>query len=70
MITACQQRLIDQAKELLITREHVSEPQAHRLIQKRSMDLRISKIECAMQIIARYNQPLGEEAHSTIDEKG
>lgn len=69
MITACQQKLIDRAKELLITREHVSESQAHRLIQKRSMNLRISKIECATQIITRYNQPLGKETHSTIHEK-
>ena len=64
MITACQQKLINQAKELLITREHVSESQAHRLIQKRSMNLRISKLECATQIIARYNQPLGEDENT------
>ena len=61
MIVAWQQKIINQAKELLITREHVSESQAHRLIQKRSMNLRISKLECATQIIARYNQPLGED---------
>lgn len=64
MIVAWQQKIINQAKELLITREHVSESQAHRLIQKRSMNLRISKLECATQIIARYNQPLGEDENT------
>lgn len=64
MIVAWQQKIINQAKELLITREHVSEAQAHRLIQKRSMNLRISKLECATQIIARYNQPLGEDENT------
>ena len=66
MIVAWQQKIINQAKELLITREHVSEAQAHRLIQKRSMNLRISKLECATQIIARYNQPLGCSALCSI----
>ena len=64
MIVAWQQKIINQAKELLIAREHVSESQAHRLIQKRSMNLRISKLECATQIIARYNQSLGEEENT------
>ena len=64
MIVAWPQKIINQAKELLITREHVSESQAHRLIQKRSMNLRISKLECAIQIIARYNQPLGEDENT------
>ena len=64
MIVAWQQKIINQAKELLITREHVSESQAHRLIQKRSMNLRISKLECATQIIARNNQPLGEDENT------
>lgn len=64
MIVTWQQKIINQAKELLITREHVSESQAHRLIQKRSMNLRISKLECATQIIARYNQPLGEDENT------
>lgn len=64
MIVAWQQKIINQAKELLITREHVSESQAHRLIQKRAMNLRISKLECATQIIARYNQPLGEDENT------
>ena len=64
MIVAWQQKIINQAKELLITREHVSESQAHRLIHKRSMNLRISKLECATQIIVRYNQPLGEDENT------
>ena len=64
MIVAWPQKIINQAKELLITQEHVSESQAHRLIQKRSMNLRISKLECATQIIARYNQPLGEDENT------
>ena len=58
MIVAQQKELVDQAKELLITRAHITEGQAHRFIQKRAMDLRISKVECATQIIARYNQLL------------
>lgn len=60
MVLVQDQNLINQAKRLLIIREKITESQAHRLIQKRSMNLRISKIECATQIIEKYNQPLGQ----------
>lgn len=50
--------IIDKAKQLLIAKEHITENQAHRLILKRAMNLRISKTECANEIIEKYNQTL------------
>lgn len=55
MLTVMENRLVDQAKQLLILREHITENEAHRLIQKRAMNLRITKTECASEIIKRYN---------------
>lgn len=58
MIALQENNRIDQAKALLIARERITEAQAHRLIQKRAMDLRIGKTEYAIRIIARYDRSL------------
>lgn len=47
-------RLINRAKWLLIEHLRMSEAQAHRHIEKQSMDLRVSKREVAQSIIADY----------------
>lgn len=61
MTFAMQKGLVEQAKRLLIEKARISEAQAHRFIQKRAMDLRISKNECAVQIIERYNHSLEQK---------
>ena len=48
-------RLVARAKNILITNLHMSEPQAHRYIEKQAMDMRISKTNVANLIIAAYN---------------
>ena len=40
--------VVEQAKKLLIEREHIGENEAHRYIQKRAMDLRMTKRKCAL----------------------
>lgn len=47
-------RLVNRAKWLLIECLHITEPEAHRYIEKQSMDLRISKREVAKNIIKTY----------------
>ena len=47
-------RLVNRAKWLLIESLHMSEPEAHRYIEKQSMDLRISKREVAENVIRTY----------------
>lgn len=47
-------RLINRAKWLLIEREHLSEPDAHRRIEKQAMDRCLSRREIAREIIDRY----------------
>ena len=69
MAVFMQNELINQAKEILITRAHVTEDQAHRFLQKRAMNLRISKVECATQIIERYNRSLGQEENQKNNKK-
>ena len=46
--------LIKQAKEILMNRNHMTEEEAHRFIEKQAMDLRISKREIAENIIKTY----------------
>jgi len=46
---------VRQAKKLLQQCEAMSEEDAHRYIQKKSMELRISKLECAEKIIQKYS---------------
>lgn len=45
---------VGQAKRLLQQVEDMSEDEAHRYIQKCSMERRISKLECAEEIIKKY----------------
>ena len=47
-------RLVNRAKWLLIESLHMTEPEAHRYIEKQSMDLRISKREVAENAIRTY----------------
>lgn len=47
-------RLVNKAKWLLITHEQMSEPQAHRYIEKRAMDRCLSKRDIAREIIDLY----------------
>ena len=47
-------RLVNRAKWLLIESLHMTEPEAHRYIEKQSMDLRISKREVAENVIRTY----------------
>lgn len=47
-------RLINRAKWLLIEYMSITEPEAHRYIEKQSMDLRISKRQVAENIIKTY----------------
>ena len=47
-------RLVNRAKWLLIECLNMTEPEAHRYIEKQSMDLRISKREVAENIIKTY----------------
>ena len=47
-------RLTDRAKWLLIQFQGLSEPEAHRYIEKRAMDLRVPKSTVAREVIRRY----------------
>lgn len=47
-------RLIDRAKCVLIQYLNLTEPQAHRYIEKQAMDMRISKKEVAQGILKTY----------------
>lgn len=47
-------KLIDRAKFLLITCLNMDENQAHRYLEKQAMDLRISKLQVAKQVIRTY----------------
>ena len=46
--------VVEQAKKLLIEREHIGENEAHRYIQKRARDLRMTKRKCALEVIRKY----------------
>ena len=46
--------LVEQAKWLLVQHEGLTEPQAHRQIQKESMDLRVSQREVALVVLKKY----------------
>lgn len=48
-------RIINRAKCLLISEHHMTEPEAHRYIEKHAMDNCISKKTVAEDIIKRYN---------------
>ncbi len=47
-------KIIEKAKWLLVEKMNMSEPQAHRYIQKRAMDTRVSQIKVAEEILSNY----------------
>ncbi len=47
-------KIIDRAKILLVTCLNMSEEQAHRYLEKQAMDLRVSKLTVAKQVIKTY----------------
>lgn len=47
-------KVINRAKLLLVTCLNMSEEQAHRYLEKQAMDLRVSKLQVAMQVIKTY----------------
>ena len=47
-------KLVDRAKLLLVTCLNMSEEQAHRYLEKQAMDLRVSRLEVAKQVIQTY----------------
>ena len=46
--------MVDRAKCALIQYLHMSEPDAHRYIEKQAMDLRITRQEVAEEILKTY----------------
>ena len=47
-------RLVNKAKWLLISQLSMSEPEAHRYIEKQAMDSRLPKAEIASEIVRTY----------------
>ncbi len=47
-------KIVDRAKLLLVTCLNMSEEQAHRYLEKQAMDLRVSRLEVAKQVIQTY----------------
>lgn len=50
-------RLVNRAKWLLIEQQGLTEPEAHRLIEKQAMDLRLTRREVAQCILREYTGP-------------
>ncbi|MDR0818068.1 MAG: ANTAR domain-containing protein [Oscillospiraceae bacterium] len=50
-------RLIDRAKLVLISNLKMTEPQAHRHIERQAMDRRVTKRDIAMGILKTYEEP-------------
>ena len=46
-----EKRLVAQAKDILMRREHLTEPQAHRLLQQTAMNRGLRMADCAQQIV-------------------
>ena len=46
--------LVKQAKEVLMVRNHMSEPEAHKYLQKSSMDSGTSLVETAQMVLAMF----------------
>lgn len=51
-----ERKIMEKAKWLLVEKEHLSEPEAFRTIQKRAMDLRLPQFQVAEEIISKYEQ--------------
>lgn len=47
-------KLVNRAKLLLVTCLNMTETQAHHYLEKRAMDLRVSRVEVAKQVIQTY----------------
>lgn len=54
-----EQKIIDDAKHLLMERNNMSEPEAFRYIQKCSMDSGNSMVESAMMVLQIYDNHIG-----------
>ena len=54
--------IVEQAKWLMVQNEGLTEPQAHRQIQKQSMDLRVAQRDVALLILKKYgvSEDVGE----------
>ena len=48
-------RIISRAKSVLIRYLSMTEPQAHRYLEKQAMDLRITKLEAARRLLSTYD---------------
>ena len=48
-------RIIDRAKGILIKYLSMTEPQAHRYLEKQAMDLRLTKLEVAKNLLSTYD---------------
>jgi response regulator NasT len=48
-------KFIDRAKLVLITYLKITEPEAHRFIEKQAMDQRITRREVCMNILKKYD---------------
>ena len=55
--SAPEQEAVERAKRLLMEREGLSEKEAHRLLQKRSMDTGARLVQTARRIIGEYEHP-------------
>ena len=53
-----QMTLVETAKSLLMKHRHMTEPQAHRYLQRQAMNRRLPKRTVAMQVIQRYSKHL------------
>lgn len=51
-----EKRLIERAKKVLMTCLNMSESEAHSFIQKQAMNLRISKLQMALEVLKMYEQ--------------
>ena len=49
-------RMVDRAKCLLIQYQNLTEPQAHRFIEKQAMDRRLTRLDVARQILTTYEE--------------
>lgn len=49
-------RLINRAKWALISKQGMSEPDAHRYIEKQAMDTRTSRVAIAQSVLKKYSQ--------------
>lgn len=52
-----EQELVERAKNLLMERKGLSEEEAHRLLQKRSMDTGARLVQTARRILREYERP-------------